>query len=170
MPNSGSPGPAARPSIIFMPGQMPPESCQPPPEPPSHSPRMARAATSFRSASLSGPVSDCDLAGGPHAGGDDRRQQVGGDGQPRALGDVVHLADDLQPQPRADQPGQHVGRGSGRSLPAPAARSPRRSRPPSAAPGSPWRNRRPRPAWSTSALHFRSTLTSRSTGWSMTRR
>jgi len=43
---------------------MPPESCQPPPEPPSHSPKMARAATSFRSASLSGPLSEaiCDVA------------------------------------------------------------------------------------------------------------
>ncbi len=35
--------------MIFMPGQTPPESCQPPPDPPSHSPRMARAATSRRS-------------------------------------------------------------------------------------------------------------------------
>ena len=34
------------PSIIFTPGQTPPESCQPPPEPASHSPRIARAATS----------------------------------------------------------------------------------------------------------------------------
>ena len=41
-----------------MPGQMPPESCQPPPEPPSHSPRIARAATSLRSASVRPPVSD----------------------------------------------------------------------------------------------------------------
>ena len=58
MPYSGSPGWAARPSIIFMPGQIPPESCQPPPEPPSHSPKIARAATSLRSASLKPPVSD----------------------------------------------------------------------------------------------------------------
>ena len=37
-------------------------------------------------------------------------------------------------------------------------------------PGSPWRNRRPRPGCVTSALAFRSTLTSRSTGSSITRR
>ena len=41
MPNSGSPSPACTPSISLMPGQTPPESCQPPPEPPSHSPRIA---------------------------------------------------------------------------------------------------------------------------------
>ena len=35
-----------------MPGHTPPESCQPPPDPPSHSPRMARAATRRRSDSL----------------------------------------------------------------------------------------------------------------------
>ena len=40
-----------------MPGQTPPESCQPPPLPPSHSPRMARAATRRRSCSSSEPVS-----------------------------------------------------------------------------------------------------------------
>ena len=39
-----------------MPGQTPPESCQPPPEPPIHSPRIARAATMRRSSSASGPV------------------------------------------------------------------------------------------------------------------
>ena len=39
-----------------MPGQTPPESCQPPPEPPSHSPRMARAATTRRSSSVELPV------------------------------------------------------------------------------------------------------------------
>ncbi len=49
---------AAEPSIIFIPGQTPPESCQPPPLPPSHSPRIARAATSRRSGSVSDPVSD----------------------------------------------------------------------------------------------------------------
>ena len=55
-PNSGSPSAAATPSMSFMPGHTPPESCQPPPEPPSHSPRMARAATRRRSASSSVPV------------------------------------------------------------------------------------------------------------------
>ena len=49
------------------------------------------------------------LAGGPHAGGDDGRQEVRGDGQAGALGDVVHLARDFQSQPRADELGQHVG-------------------------------------------------------------
>ncbi len=49
MPYSGSPSAAATPWISLMPGQTPPESCQPPPEPASHSPRMARAATSRRS-------------------------------------------------------------------------------------------------------------------------
>ena len=46
-------GGAMAPVISFMPGQTPPESCQPPPEPPSHSPRIARAATSRRSCSAS---------------------------------------------------------------------------------------------------------------------
>ena len=102
-PNSGSPAPASAPSISFMPGQTPPESCQPPPEPPSHSPRIARAATSRRSSSLSGPVSDCGLAGGPHADGDQRRQQIRRNRQPRALGNVVDVADDFQPEPGPDQ-------------------------------------------------------------------
>jgi len=44
-------------SMSLMPGQRPPESCQPPPEPPSHSPRIARAATMRRSDSSIGPVS-----------------------------------------------------------------------------------------------------------------
>jgi hypothetical protein len=44
--------------MSFMPGQTPPESCQPPPEPPSHSPSSARASTSRRSCSCSGPVSE----------------------------------------------------------------------------------------------------------------
>ena len=49
------------------------------------------------------------LAGRPHADGDDGCQQVRRDGQAGTLGDVVHLADDFQPQPRSDQLGQHVG-------------------------------------------------------------
>ena len=57
-PCSTSPGCAATPSMSLMPGQRPPESCQPPPEPPSHSPRMARAATMRRSASAIGPASE----------------------------------------------------------------------------------------------------------------
>ena len=56
MPNSGSPSPASTPSISFMPGQTPPESCQPPPDPPNHSPRSARASTRRRSCSCNWPV------------------------------------------------------------------------------------------------------------------
>src|SRR5258707_74218 len=41
--------------MSFIPGHTPPESCQPPPEPPSPSPRMARAATNRRSLSSRGP-------------------------------------------------------------------------------------------------------------------
>ena len=37
-------------------GKDPPESCQPPPEPPSHSPRIARATTTLASSGSSGPV------------------------------------------------------------------------------------------------------------------
>ena len=44
------------PSMSLMPGKIPPESCQPPPEPPSHSPRMARATTTLASSGSSGPV------------------------------------------------------------------------------------------------------------------
>jgi hypothetical protein len=40
------------------------------------------------------------LAGGPHADGDQGGEQVGGDGEPRALGDVIDAADELQPQAR----------------------------------------------------------------------
>ena len=56
MPNSGSPSAARTPWMSLMPGQTPPESCQPPPLPPSHSPRIARAATSLRSCSSIPPV------------------------------------------------------------------------------------------------------------------
>ena len=73
MPNSGSPSPATTPWISFMPGQTPPESCQPPPEPPSHSPRIARAATSRRSSSRQLAGERARLAGGAHADGDQRR-------------------------------------------------------------------------------------------------
>ena len=44
--------------MSFMPGHTPPESCQPPPEPPSHSPSSARASTSRRSCSCNWPVSE----------------------------------------------------------------------------------------------------------------
>ena len=108
-PNSGSPSVAGRRSISLMPGQTPPESCQPPPDPPSHSPRMARAATRRRSCSGEGAGQRGGLPGGPHAGGDQAAEEVGRDGQARALGDVVDAADDLQPQPGADHARQQVG-------------------------------------------------------------
>ncbi len=57
-PYSGSPSAASTPWMSFIPGQTPPESCQPPPEPANHSPRIARAATSRRSCSASCSVSD----------------------------------------------------------------------------------------------------------------
>ena len=108
MPYSGSPAPASTPSISFMPGQTPPESCQPPPEPPSHSPRMARAATTRRSSSVRLPVRErvCPVARMQH--GDERRQQIGRDGQPRALGNTVDLAHELDATARANQPRQQV--------------------------------------------------------------
>jgi len=55
IPYSGSPSAAGTPSISLMPGHTPPESCHPPPEPPSHSPRIARAAAVRRSGSLNAP-------------------------------------------------------------------------------------------------------------------
>ena len=64
-------------------------------DPPSHSPRMARAATSRRSCSSSASRECSDLAGGAHAHGDQAGQKVGGNRQARAFGDVVHPADDL---------------------------------------------------------------------------
>ena len=55
-PHSGSDSHAGTPWMILMPGKTPPESCQPPPEPPSHSPRIARATTTRASSASSGPV------------------------------------------------------------------------------------------------------------------
>ena len=56
-PASGSFGPASIPSMRLIPGQTPPESCQPPPEPPSHSPRIARAVINRWSISSNPPSS-----------------------------------------------------------------------------------------------------------------
>ena len=56
MPHSGSDSAAATPVMSLMPGQTPPESCQPPPLPPNHSPSNARASTIRRSDSDNGPV------------------------------------------------------------------------------------------------------------------
>ena len=58
MPYSTSPGLDTTPSMSLMPGHSPPESCQPPPEPPSHSPRIALAATMRLSGSSMGPVNE----------------------------------------------------------------------------------------------------------------
>jgi len=66
----------------LMPGQRPPESCQPPPEPPSHSPRIARAATMRPLGFLHRTGQRPDLARGAHAGPDERAEQVGGHGEP----------------------------------------------------------------------------------------
>ena len=49
------------------------------------------------------------LAGRAHQERDQRGQQVRRDRQARALGDVVDLADDLQPVPGPDDPRQQVG-------------------------------------------------------------
>jgi len=102
--------------MSFMPGQTPPESCHPPPEPPSHSPRMARAATRRRSDSSSSPVRLLACPVAPHAYRDQGAEQVGRDGQPRALRNVVDVADDLQPHAGADHPGQQVGQALPRPL------------------------------------------------------
>ncbi len=128
IPNSGSPSWAATPWISLIPGHTPPESCQPPPEPPSHSPRMARAATRRRS-SLRKPAGErADLVGGAHAHGDEAGQQVGGNRQPRAFGNVVHLADDFDAVARpACQMRQQTRRAAARRLPSPAARCRRQS-------------------------------------------
>ena len=127
MPNSGSPSPARTPWISLMPGQTPPESCQPPPEPPSHSPRMARAATSRRSCFLERAGERLGLAGRAHADGDQGGEQVGRDGQARALGNVVDLADDLEAAARADRAARAGRRAAAPAPSSPAARGPRRS-------------------------------------------
>ena len=57
-PNSGSFSVALEPRISLIPGQTPPESCQPPPDPPIHSPKIARAAITRRSFSSSAPSSE----------------------------------------------------------------------------------------------------------------
>ena len=79
-----------------MPGQRPPESCQPPPDPPIHSPRIARAATMRRSRFLHRAGAATDLAGGAHADADQRAEQIRGDGEPRAFGDAVDVADEFE--------------------------------------------------------------------------
>ncbi len=53
---------------------------------------------------LERPVSDWAWPVARIKHGDQGRQEIGGDGQPRSLGDVVDGADDLQPQPRPHEP------------------------------------------------------------------
>ena len=108
---------AATPWMSLMPGKIPPESCQPPPEPPSHSPRMARATTTLASSGSSGPVRFRAWPVARIRERDQRGQQVRRDRQPRTLGDVVDLADDLQPVPRPDDP-RRADRRAGSAVPS----------------------------------------------------
>ena len=117
-PNSGSPSPARTPVMSFIPGQTPPESCQPPPEPPSHSPRSARARTRRRSSSSSAPSRDRAWPVARMQADDQGREERGRDGQARALRDVVHRAHELEPEAGADHPGQQVGQALPRPLDA----------------------------------------------------
>ena len=57
---------------------------------------------------LQPPVQRPGLAGGAHADGNERGQQVRGNGQPRTLGDVVDVADDFQAAARPDHTGEQV--------------------------------------------------------------
>ena len=69
-----------------------------------------------------------DLVGGAHAHGDEAGQQSGGDRQARALGNIVHLADDFDAVAGPPgQVGQHVGERLRRAFHARAARCRRRS-------------------------------------------
>src|SRR5262245_43666533 len=49
------------------------------------------------------------LASGPHTNADQRREKIGGDSETRALGDVVDVADDLQPAARSDDAREQFG-------------------------------------------------------------
>ena len=58
------------------------------------------------------------LAGGPHAGGDQRSEKVGGNGEARTFGDVVHRGDQLQSPPRPDEHGEDFRKRFSRTLDA----------------------------------------------------
>ena len=94
------PRPAHTPWISLMPGQTPPESCQPPPEPPSHSPRMARAATRRRSVFLQAAcrarVPGSWRACRPRSAHASRLVETA---SREPFGNVVDLADDLDAAP-----------------------------------------------------------------------
>ena len=85
------------------------------------------------------------LAGGAHADADQRGQQVRGDRQARALGDVVHVADDLQPAARPDHARQQLGQALARAFDARRHDAGGDHRRLEQARGSPSRNRTPRP-------------------------
>ena len=51
------------------------------------------------------------LAGGPHARGDERGEEVRGNGKARAFRNVVHRRNQLQPPPRADEHGEDFRKG-----------------------------------------------------------
>ena len=56
------------------------------------------------------------LAGGPHAGGDERSQQIGRDREPRTLGDIVDAADDFKTEPRAHRSREQARQGFARAF------------------------------------------------------
>ncbi len=91
-----------------MPGHTPPESCQPPPEPASHSPRMARAAATRRSSSASWPVRAwvCPVARIQTAINDASRLVDTASREP--FGNAVHLAHQLDAAPRPHNALQQV--------------------------------------------------------------
>ena len=60
----------------------------------------------------------------PHAHGDQAGEQVGRDGQPRPLRDVVDAADELEPQPRADHAPRAGPAGRCRAPSSPGGTSP----------------------------------------------
>ncbi len=95
--------------MSLMPGQTPPESCQPPPEPPSHSPRIARARHQTAFVLLQRTGQGGGLAGGAHADGNEGGQKIGGDGEARTFWNVVDVADDFQAAARADDSREQFG-------------------------------------------------------------
>ena len=109
MPCSGSSASATRPPIILMPGHTPPESCHPPPDPASHSPRIARAATMRRSDSLSVPSSEVTCPVARMQTATIAASKLVDTASREPLGMSFTLLNDLQPQPRPDDSRKHVG-------------------------------------------------------------
>ena len=146
MPNSGSPSAAACPWISLMPGQTPPESCQPPPEPAIHSPRIARAATSRRSVSCSPPSRFCACPVARMQTEISEASRLVETARREPFGMPLTLLISSMPAPRPRQPRQQIGQMLLRALRCPAAPAPTRSAPLSAAPDSRARSRTPRSA------------------------